>query len=293
MENFVLPFQLDKAPVRGRIVRLGSVLDDILMPHHYPMALSQLTGEAAVLALAVSSLLKYDGIFTLQAQGDGPVSMIVGDTTSAGELRACANIREDAALPSAGDIGDFLGKGYIAFTVDQGADTDRYQGIVDLVPAGLKESLIQYFTMSEQIPTAILLSVKRYETGWRGAAIILQEMPGEGGHSAPKGSGEEDDWRRVMMLLQSCTEGELLDDQLGADDLLFRLFHEETVRVYEPLHIRKECRCSRERLLSVLQSMPQDDLDYMQANEKDIVMRCEFCSTEYRFTREEIDHAQD
>lgn len=289
MENTVLPFQLEKAPVRGRIVRLGSVLDEILAAHDYPTALSQLTGEAAILALAVSSLLKYDGIFTLQAQGDGPVSMIVGDTTSAGELRACANIKDQAALPAAGALGDFIGKGYIVFTVDQGPDTDRYQGIVELKPDGLKESLLQYFTLSEQIPTGIILAVRRFETGWRGGAIILQEMPEEGGYGAPKGNGEEDDWRRVMMLLQSCTDDELLDSALKIEDLLFRLFHEETVRVYDALHIRKECRCSRERLLGVLAGMPQDDLDYLDDNGS-ITMRCEFCSREYKFTREEITH---
>lgn len=289
MENFVLPFQLENAPVRGRIVRLGTVLDDILAAHDYPLALSQLTGEAAVLALAVSSLLKYDGIFTLQAQGDGPVSMIVGDTTSAGELRACANIKDADGLPTSGTVGDFVGEGYIAFTVDQGPETDRYQGIVELKPEGLKESLLQYFTLSEQIPTGIILSVKRFETGWRGAAIIVQEMPEEGGYGAPRGNGEEDDWRRVMTLLQSCTDDELLNGDLKAEDLLFRLFHEEVVRVYEPLLIRKECRCSRARLLGVLAGMPQNDLDYMD-DSGSITMRCEFCSTEYSFTKEEIDH---
>lgn len=289
MENFVLPFQLDNAPVRGRIIRLGNVLDDILSAHDYPQALSHLTGEAAVLALAVSSLLKYDGIFTLQAQGDGPVPMIIGDTTSAGELRACANIKEKDAVPASGTVGDFVGKGYIAFTVDQGSETDRYQGIVELKPEGLKESLLQYFTLSEQIPTGIVLAIRHFETGWRGAAIIVQEMPEEGGHSAPKGSGEEDDWRRVMALLQSCTDDELLDDQLAAEDLLFRLFHEETVRVYEPLYIRKECRCNRDRLLGVLKGIPQEDIDYME-EEGRIAMRCEFCSTEYVFTKEEVSH---
>jgi molecular chaperone Hsp33 len=289
MENIILPFQLDRAPVRGRIIRLGAELNNILAAHDYPVALSQLTGEAAVLALAVSSLLKYEGIFTLQAQGDGPVSMIVGDTTSAGELRACANIKDRDLLPPEGTIGDFIGKGYIAFTVDQGPETDRYQGIVELNPAGLKDSLLQYFMLSEQIPTGIILAVKQFETGWRGAAIIVQEMPEEGGYDAPKGSDEEDDWRRVMTLLQSCTDDELLDSELQAEDLLFRLFHEETVRVYEPLHIRKECRCSRERLLGILRGMPQNDLDYME-DEGGIAMRCEFCSTEYTFTREEISH---
>ena len=287
MENFILPFQLENAPVRGRIVRLDAPLNAILSRHDYPQALSQQVGEAALLALAVSSLLKYNGIFTLQAQGDGPVAMVVADTTSASELRACANIKENVVLPETGAIGDFVGKGYIAFTVDQGAGTERYQGIVELKSDGLKDSLLHYFTQSEQIPTGIVMALSLTEGGWRGGAIIVQEMPEEGGYGAPKGSGEEDDWRRVMTLLQSCTDEELLSTSLSAEDLLFRLFHEETVRVYEPLYIRDECRCNRDRLLGLLQGMPQNDLDYME-NDGTIEMRCEFCNQTYSFTREEI-----
>lgn len=294
MDNSVLPFQLDRASVRGRIVRLGSVLDDILGPHDYPQALAAQVGEASLLAVLVASLLKYDGIFTLQAQGEGgPVSMLVADTTSIGELRACANIREGAVLPHDGTVGDFIGKGYIAFTVDQGAHTERYQGIVELKPEGLRQSLVHYFTQSEQIQTGIILSLKRFEGGWRGGALIVQEIPREGGQGAAAGSDEEDDWRRVMMLMQSCTGEELLDPALSAQDLLYRLFHEETVRVFDALTIYKSCRCSEEKLLSLLTTMPADDLDYMEQEEGGIAMRCEFCGTAYRFTREEIDdHAK-
>lgn len=289
MENMILPFQLDNAPVRGRIIRLDKALNDILGAHEYPAALSHFTAEAALLGLAVSSLLKYEGIFTLQAQGEGPVSLVVADITSAGALRACASIRENSVLPASGPIGDFIGKGYIAFTVDQGPETERYQGIVELKAEGLKESLLNYFSLSEQIPTGILMALRHdEEEGWRGGLIVMQEMPREGGHTV-RGSAEEDDWRRVMMLLQSCTDEELLDDALPAADLLFRLFHEETVRVYEPQPVFQQCRCSRKRLQGILRGMPQNDLDYLE-DDGMITMRCEFCSRSYAFTLEEIAH---
>ncbi len=292
MENAIIPFQLDGAPVRGRIIRLDNVLSDILGRHEYPEALAQITGEAALLSLAVSSLLKYDGIFTLQAQGEGPVSMIVSDVTSAGALRACANIRENAVVPKDGGINTYVGKGYIAFTVDQGEGTERYQGIVELKDSGLKESLLHYFTQSEQIPTGIVMALSHTEAGWRGGIIIVQEMPEEGGNAFAKSSDEEDDWRRIMTLLQSCTAGELLDDTLSATDLLYRLFHEETVRVYETQVIRDECRCNRDRLLGILQAMPQNDLDYLEDG-GEISIRCEFCSQTYAFTQEEMTHHEE
>lgn len=286
MDNTILPFQLDGAPVRGRLIRLGSVLDDILSAHDYSPALAAHTGEAALLTLVLSSLLKYEGIFTLQAQGDGPVSMIVADATSTGDLRACANIKGDASLPAQGSIGDFIGAGYIAFTVDQGPETERYQGIVELTPSGLKDSLLHYFTQSEQISTGITLALSQSDEGWRGGVIVVQEMPGEGGKSRP-GNAEEDDWRRVMMLLQSCSAAELLDPVLGNKDLLFRLFHEETVTVFEEQAIRKGCRCSPEKLRDILSTLPQNDLDYME-EQGAITMRCEFCSRDFTFDKEEI-----
>lgn len=288
MDSLILPFQLENAPVRGRLVRLGDTLDQIMSSHNYPAGMAGLCAETAMLAAVVSSLLKYDGIFTLQAQGDGPVSMFVADMTSLGALRACANVRENAILPTHScAIGDFLGKGYVTFTVDQGQGTERYQGIVELRLEGLKESLLHYFTQSEQIPTGIVMAVRHTAEGWRGGAIVLQEMPRTGGHSVNKSNAEEDDWRRVMTLLLSCTDDELLDDTLSPQDLLFRLFHEETVRAFESLAVYHECRCNRDRLLGVLKTMPQDDIEYLQ-EDGDITMRCEFCNKVYSFTPKEI-----
>jgi len=195
-ENFVQGFALNDARIRGRIVRMETLLDDILSPHAYPHAVLQLTGEMAVLAGLLSSMLKFDGIFTLQIQSEGTLKMLVADITSAGEIRACATFKDGGGDSPA------LGDGYMAFTVDQGAHTDRYQGIVALKPHSLTDSVQHYFTQSEQIATGLMVFVDQVDGAWRGAGLMLQQMP-EDQQTPPKnlGDGDEDEWRRAMILM--------------------------------------------------------------------------------------------
>lgn len=282
-DNIVQTFQLEDSNLRGRIVRLGSVMDDLLTRHAYPDSVSYLTGEVAVLALLLSSMMKYDGIFTLQTQSDGPVSMLVADITHHSVMRACAKF-DPATLD--GDAAHLLGEGHLAFTVDQGDDTERYQGIVSLTGNGLQDSVQHYFTQSEQIATGIRIAVGRTESGqWRGGAIMLQRLPEQG--STDDGEAHEDDWRRAMVLLQSCTDAELLDETLAHDDLLFRLFHEGGVRVYDPLAVEEGCRCSQERANHILDMMPREDRQDMVVDGQ-ITVTCEFCNRHYVFEGETL-----
>lgn len=297
-DNFVQPFQLESSFLRGRIVRLGDVLDQILDAHDYPLPIAHLVAETTVLAIALSSMMKYNGIFTLQAQGDGPIRMLVADVTSDGAVRACASFDADrfesarvklAALKTTeGDqnhLAQYLGKGHMAFTVDQGQHTDRYQGIVELRGASMVDCVQHYFTQSEQIGTGIKMAVGRRDEQWRAEAIMLQNMPEEG--VQPIGNLDEDDWRRAMVLLDSCTENEFLAPDIGASELLVRLFHEEGVRVYDRKEIYHECRCDEERVLNILVTMDIDDVqDASIAG--DIEMICEFCSRKYVFSEKEI-----
>jgi len=300
-DNFVQPFQLETSSIRGRIVRLGSVLDEILDAHDYPLPVSHLVAETITLGIALSSMLKYEGIFTLQAQGDGPLKMLVSDVTSQGVVRGCASYdaerfqksREQISAlktkeSSQNHLAQYLGKGYLAFTVDQGANTDRYQGIVDIKGASMVDCVQHYFTQSEQIGTGIKMAVGKRGDHWRAAAIMLQNMP-EDGQNPESGVGNmcEDDWRRAMILLDSCTEDEFLSPELSSNELLFRLFHEEGVRVYDRKEIKKGCRCEEERVRNILMSMSEEDIKDMSV-EKAIHMTCEFCSKTYSFKESDI-----
>jgi molecular chaperone Hsp33 len=289
-DNFVQTFQLDQSNIRGRIVRVGSVLDDILNAHKYPDDVLHLTGEVLTLSVMLSSMLKYEGIFTLQTQSDGPVTMLVADMTSTGSVRACAAFREEEMLRGewSQDRAELLGKGYMAFTVDQGENTDRYQGIVELKNTSLISSVQHYFQQSEQINTGMMMSVGKVNGKWRATGIMLQEMPKEGGHVHHDISNvDEDDWRRTMILLGSVKEEEMLSEDISAEDLLYRLFHEETVRVYEPLALKKVCRCNEDRVRTILSGMSTDDLEEMSVDGK-ITMTCEFCSRDYSFDPKDI-----
>jgi molecular chaperone Hsp33 len=278
-DNLVQTFQLEGPNLRGRVVRLGSVLHDLLHRHDYPEPVGRLTGEAAVLALLLSSMLKYDGIFTLQIQSDGPVSMLVADITQKSILRAMAKYKAGEIPLDIEYPADLLGKGHLAFTVDQGEGHERYQGIVSLTGHSLQDSVQHYFTQSEQITTAIRMVVGKVNGLWRAGAIMLQRLPEQ---AARIGETEEDDWRRAMILMQSCKDEELLDPALSQNDLLFRLFHEEEVRVFDPDIVEEGCRCSRERAEGIVAMMSPEEKQDMTVDGR-IQVKCEFCDREYDF----------
>lgn len=278
--NLIQTFQLDVSNLRGRILRLDSAIDDILRRHEYPDPVLHLTGEATVLALLLSSMLKYDGIFTLQTSGDGPVSMLVADVAEKGTVRACARFDKDKIPADVGSIRSLLGKGYLAFTVDQGPDTEQYQGIVELAGDTLQESVQHYFAQSEQITTGLRMAVSRDADGkWHAGAIMLQRLPEQ---NQQAGEGQEDGWRRAMILLQSCTDEELVDTAMSQNDLLFRLFHEEEVRVYDPEPIHEGCRCSRERAENIIGMLSPEEKAEMTVDGQ-VQVKCEFCDREYDF----------
>lgn len=283
-DNFYQTFQLESSHIRGRVVRLGDELDAILAAHDYPDDVLHLTGETLVLGVMLSSMLKYDGVFTLQTKAEGAVSMLVADMTSDGNIRACASFDKDSIGGAAwkDNRAELLGGGYMAFTVDQGEHAERYQGIVELKPESLIASVQNYFTQSEQIATGMMMAVGKRDGKWRGCGIMVQQMPEETVQYNKDGKSDthEDDWRRTMILLSSVKEEELLSTELGAEDLLFRLFHEEGVRVYETHPLQHKCRCSAERVEGILSTMSQDDIDEITVDGK-ITMTCEFCSRDY------------
>lgn len=286
-EDRILPFQLEGNAVRGRLVRLGPSIDTILHQHNYPPVVGNLLAEATAMAAALGTSLKFDGIFTLQARGEGPVSMIVADVTSDGAIRACAQY-DEAALATAKPEESLLGHGTVVFTVDHNLSKERYQGVVALEGNSLTQAFQTYFRQSEQIPTGLMSVARRDEAGhWSAACLMMQRMPHEGGVDAPTDTSQEEDWHRAMMLMQTCTAEELTDAGLPSEQLLYRLFHQEGVRAYDPLDVRHECRCSRERIAALLAGMPKEDVDHMIVDGKATVT-CQFCSKSYVFDQEAL-----
>jgi len=323
----VLPFSVAPLDVRGRVVRLGPAVDAMLARHAYPPAVSRLLGEAIALTALLGSSLKFDGRFTLQTSTDGPVDLIVVDFATPDSLRAYARydaerVAEVAAATSAGskpDAGLLIGKGHLAMTVDQGTAASRYQGIVPLDGDGLEAAAHRYFEQSEQIPTRVRLAVAEVMSrrpgeapahAWRAGGILVQFLPEATDRLAhrdldpgdrPEGSAEdvaaddvahddatEDDaWVEARALVETVEDIELTDPEVTPERLLYRLFHERGVRVFDPQPMADRCRCSRERVFGVLKGFSPEERADMVVDGA-IEVTCEFCSTRYHFAAEEV-----
>lgn len=294
-EDVCLPFIINDGAFRGRLVRLTGAITDILTRHNDPPEVSALLAESVVAAVALASGLKYDGVFTLQIQGSGPVHTLVTDVTSTGELRACAKFDADrlaAELGKArppGATPQLTGSsGHLAFTVDQGPDTERYQGIVALSGESLADSIHHYFRQSEQIESALKIAIGPSRDGgpWTAAAILIQRMPEDGGRPVDREEAE-DAWRTAVILLGSLKDSELLDLSLSPRQLLMRLYATVGIRLLERRPVQAKCRCSRERSERILASFPIEEVR-SYAQDGTVHMTCEFCRTDYAFSESEL-----
>ena len=289
------PFMLEATGFRGRLLRLGPAVDQILERHDYPEPVAAILAELLTLAALVSSLLKHDGILTLQVQGNGPLGLAIADVTHDGRLRGyaqfdrdafAANDRRDAEAHS--KLADIFGEGYLVYTLDQAGDDRRYQGIVELIGDTMADCMQHYFRQSEQVNAGLKLTAERSPHGWRAGALLIQQLPEEpDGKLRSVSSHEEDDWRRALVLMSSCTDEELLDVDLPPNDLLYRLFHEEGVRVFPPLDFEEACRCSRQKIERTLQSLPREELESLKEDDK-MVVTCQFCNRDYHFEESDL-----
>jgi molecular chaperone Hsp33 len=291
-DNLSRPFQLERTALKGRVVRLGEVVDQVLTRHDYPEPVSRMLGELFVLAATLAGALKFDGTFSLQTQSKGPVSLMVADCTHDGEMRGYAQFDEARVAEAGPGVPSLLGPGHLACTVDQNPLGQAYQGIVELSGETLTDCMQTYFRQSEQLKTGLKVAVERIdgaaEGRWRAGGIMVQQLP-EQALGAIDGELEED-WRRTMILLGTATEAELIDPDLPAERLLLRLFHEEGVRVFQPFALRFGCRCSRARVETMLRSFPRDELEGMKQEEDGrLVVTCQFCNTPYPFDDHQLD----
>ncbi len=288
-DDLIQPFQIDAHSLRGRLVRLGPAIDKVLGRHDYPEPVAALLGEMLVLTAGLAAALKFDGVFMLQANGDGPISMMVADVTSGGEIRGYAKFDRHRLAPTQATPGledsvpRLFGDGYLALTVDQGEHSERTQGIVALNGANLAACMQHYFNQSEQLQSAIKLAVGRVPDAagrrrWRAGALMLQRLPPPDTDAPPQDAG----WRRALSQLRGGTDAELLDPGLAPNALLYRLFHEDGVRVYRPRRLEVGCRCSRRRVREMLRALPPAELAELTVDGV-LTVTCEFCNRHYRF----------
>lgn len=291
-DDIVAPFSLDNGPVRGRMARLGPMaLDPILRRHDYPRCVAMLLGEALTLAALVQSLLKVDGRLIVQAQGQGLVPLLVAEASEGGALRGYARLAQGAAQTLARQHrvapGDLLGAGNLVMTLERGGDQPAYQGVVPLEGATLGQCAESFFRVSEQTDTRIALAVGEVVGGqaplWRAGGILMQRLASD----AVRGDTGED-WSRASMLFATVTDAELIDPALAADRLLYRLFHEESVRMGDGASMRDLCTCDEERLTNVMKQFPADELRALVEPDGKLHARCQFCSREYLIAPERV-----
>jgi len=295
-DDLIQPFQIESMAAQGRLIRLGAAAAAVLDAHDYPEPVAELLAEAQVIAAAMAGALKFDGVLTLQAKGEGPVTILVVDITSDGALRGYAQFDRAGVAAAAGDgprqqVPRLLGTGHLALTVDQGADTQRYQGIVPLEGATLADCAHTYLRQSAQFDAVIKVAAARSGAsgGWRAGGLMLQRLAAKG---VQRQSGDRDDgedaWRRAVVLMGSCTPEELVSPTLHPHDLLYRLFNEDGVRVFDISPLEMRCRCSRGRVENVLRAFPRTEIETMKDGD-DVVVTCEFCNAAYRFDPDAVE----
>ena len=310
-DNLIMPFTVDTLNIRGRVVRLGSVTDTILRRHAYPEEVAKVVAEAMALAALLGSSLKSEGRFQIQTKSEGPIESLVVDYAANGAMRAYARYNEDAlnALLSASDktinTYDLLGSGILAMTIDPGGYMKQYQGIVTLDEQGFQGAANRYFEQSEQIPTGIRLAVaQHFENGtqqYRAGGIMAQHLPSSGGKqpvnpdiseenpaSPDKSEQNANDWQEARLLLETVEDHELIDPRLPAENLLFRLYHEQGVKKYSSLGLFEQCQCSHERVLDMISRFPEAEREDMYDEQQHIGVTCQFCSRHYDFAKNDI-----
>jgi molecular chaperone Hsp33 len=289
-DDLVAAFQIEGWPLRGRIVRLGAAIDEVLNRHDYPEPVANLLGEACALAALVGSSLKFEGRLIVQAQGNGPVALVVADYDTTGALRGYCSFDPDKLAAVSGGFArpgakTLLGDGVFIMTIDQGPDMDRYQGITPIEGETLALCAEQYFAQSEQTPTRVRLAVGQIDTGggpsWRAGGILIQNVASD----EARGS-TEDVWERAQALFATTGEDELIDPTLPGETLLWRLFNEDGVRVFEARPLRAFCRCSPERVATVIQSFSDEERADMVEPDGKIHVTCEYCSRTYELSPE-------
>ena len=309
----ILPFYLangsdDFALIRGRMASVGRAASTILERHAYPEIVAILQAEALALVACLSSTMKFDGVFTLQAKGDGPVRTLFADITESGALRGYSALNDDLAklqaMASAHDrnrpvrLGSIMGNGYIAFTIDDGSTEGRYQGIVELDDKYLSDAAMRWYENSEQLDTVVVCAAVKGADGWQAVALMLQRIAAEGGNGGGIASDDvtareasDDAWHTAKALLGSVTREELLDPTLSPENIVFRLFNSMAPHVAPARSVFDQCRCNVEKIESMLQQLAEDEVEDLADKDGNLTVTCEFCKTTRAFHKDAISTA--
>jgi molecular chaperone Hsp33 len=298
----ILPFYLangsdDTALIRGRMASVGQAASSILARHAYPEIVGILQAEALALAACLSSTLKFDGVFTLQAKGDGLVRTLFADITEKGALRGYAALDGNRVAFQAAALthdptgpvrlGHVMGDGYIAFTVDDGNTNGRYQGIVELDNQHLSDAAMRWYENSEQLDTVVVCAAAEGQDSWQAVALMLQRIAVEGGKGsamtwsdAAAQAKSDDTWHTAKTLLSSVTRDELLDPALSPENIVFRLFNTMAPHTAKARPVSDQCRCNVEKIEAVLQQLAADEVEDLVDEDGNLTITCEFCKTE-------------
>lgn len=299
-DDTVLPFQLDRANVRGRAARLDGVLEHVLEQHNYPPQIEALIAEVALLTALIGQTIKLRWKLSIQVRGDGPARILAADFYAPESEGAPARIRAYASFdPDRLDATQTpfsqIGKGYFAILIDQGEGSEPYQGITPLDKASLSDCAETYFDQSEQIPTRFELAFGQSQMAgekarWRAGGMMLQHMPNASplmvGADAPivkQGDDNGENWARANILLDTVDQLELIGPTIAPTDLLLRLFHEEQPRVFEAQPVMFGCTCSEERVRQSLSIYSAKDIAHMTTDEGIVTADCQFCGSHYKF----------
>lgn len=276
-DDLIQPFHLNGREIRGRLIRLGAVAHAALTRHDLPPAAASLLGEAMALTAMMASAMKFDGIFTLQVEGDGPARMLVADYRNNGDMRGYIRLSDsfDAATDTSSD--GLLGKGVLALTVDREGEHQRYQGTVELEGDNLASSAEHYFSQSDQVPSLFRLFAGHGPDGnWRVGGLMLQSLPKD-----PDEDKAQEDWLLAETLAATIKPQELLDPTLSPAELLYRLFHEDGVWLHDAMPMRDQCTCSAERIGEVVRSFPEAEVRELAVDTGTVAVDCQFCGRSY------------
>lgn len=306
-DDTVLPFQLDRSDIRGRVARLDTTLDQILSQHDYPAPVEAMVAEMALLTALIGQAVKLRWKLSLQVRGDGPIRLIATDFVAPAAPGEPAKIRayasyDDERLSLDADPFAQIGSGYFAILIDQGPDMTPYQGITPIAGGSLRACAEAYFAQSEQLPTSFMLSYGQaqepgQDLSWRAGGVMLQLMPESSLEATEGPSGDDgvltaedliepdkaEDWNRANILLQTADAMELIGPHVAPTELLVRLFHEEQPRVFDAQPVGFGCTCSDDRVRQSLSIYSAKDIAHMTTDEGRVTADCQFCGAHYDF----------
>ena len=288
-DNSILPFIIDDSAVSGRVIRLGNVLDDILTRHNYPDSVATLLGQFIALGAGIATSLKFDGIFTFQARGNGSVPLMVVDITANGDIRGYANV--DGTVPSLTEckntlVSSLMGTGNMMITVDQNQEGGRYQGIVALDKDTLEDCIKEYFEKSAQFETVNRIACIKTQSGWRAGCAGISKLPAEDTKRDVK--LEQENWKEKSILLKSIKDEELTDIQLSSEEILHRLYHTAEVKLFPYSALQDKCRCSKEKMYKALKHLDTVEKQDLFKEQKKVEITCQYCSSSYKFNPNDL-----